>query len=130
MGRRIWTSLCGRCVVPDGLNINQQIRQPYILGVVVVLTSLHPECTGHVALAATRGTGDKDVPVISDVLATGKPFYQILGEYLSAIFNSPIQARYDCCSTRLDRRIESMTLAVLSPIPSAHLQKRSPFHSR
>ena len=67
-------------VIPRSLKIDEQIRKPNILGIVVVFTCLHPERTSHVAFATACGSGDEDVPVIGDVLTSGKPLDQILVE--------------------------------------------------
>ena len=70
-------------ICPCHLRINKQIRKTDILGIEILLTSLHAKGTDHVSFTAACSTSDKKIPVFRYIFASGKSVYQILVQLTS-----------------------------------------------
>ena len=65
-------------ICPCCLQINKQIRESDILGIEILLTSLHAKGTGHVCFTTACSTGDKKISVFRYIFASCKSVNEIL----------------------------------------------------
>lgn len=70
-------------ICPCCLQINKQIMKTDILGIEILLTSLHTKGAGHVSFTTACSAGNKKIPVFRDIFASGKSVNQIFVQLAS-----------------------------------------------